>query len=243
MGLVMGEVIVFWAFCLGLIFGSFFNVVVYRLPRGLSLVKPGSSCPKCGHRLSSLELIPLVSFLWQRGACRACGERISWRYPLVELLSGLGYAYIAWTSSSLTELLVGLVFFSFLLVLAFIDLDHKLLPNVLTLPGVGLGLIFSLLGWTSPFLTSVLGAAVGFGLLFLIVLTSRGGMGMGDAKLMALIGSFLGWKAVFYVLFGASVLGSVGGILYLYITKQDRKTPIPFGPCLAVAGIALYFFL
>jgi prepilin signal peptidase PulO-like enzyme (type II secretory pathway) len=115
MGLVMGEVIVFWAFCLGLIFGSFFNVVVYRLPRGLSLVKPGSSCPKCGHRLSSLELIPLVSFLWQRGACRACGERISWRYPLVELLSGLGYAYIAWTSSSLTELLVGLVFFSFLL--------------------------------------------------------------------------------------------------------------------------------
>ena len=197
MGLVMGEVIVFWAFCLGLIFGSFFNVVVYRLPRGLSLVKPGSSCPKCGHRLSSLELIPLVSFLWQRGACRACGERISWRYPLVELLSGLGYAYIAWTSSSLTELLVGLVFFSFLLVLAFIDLDHKLLPNVLTLPGVGLGLIFSLLVWTSPFLTSVLGAAVGFGLLFLIVLTSRGGMGMGDAKLMALIGSFLGWKAVF----------------------------------------------
>ena len=112
------------AFCFGLVFGSFFNVVIYRLPRGLSLVKPGSSCPICGHRLRAGELIPVLSFLWQRGACRVCGEKISWRYPVVELVTGLGFAFISWTSSSWTELAVGLVFYSFLLVLALIDLDH-----------------------------------------------------------------------------------------------------------------------
>ena len=133
-------------------------------------------------------------------------------------------------------------FFSLLLILALIDLDHKLLPNVLTIPGTALGLLFGLLGWTGSFWTSLLGAGVGFLLIFLIALISRGGMGMGDAKLMAMIGAFLGWKSVFYVLFGASVLGSVGGILYLYLTKQDRKTPIPFGPSMAVAALIVYFF-
>ena len=229
------------AFCFGLVFGSFFNVVIYRLPRGLSLVKPGSSCPICGHRLRAGELIPVLSFLWQRGACRVCGEKISWRYPVVELVTGLGFAFLAWTSSSWTELAVGLVFYSFLLVLALIDLDHKLLPNVLTLSGVGLGLVFSLLGWTIPFGQSVLGAAVGFAVIVAIVVISRGGMGMGDAKLMALIGSFLGWQAVFYVLFWGSVVGSISGIIYLYLTRQDKKTPLPFGPSLAAAAIVLYF--
>ena len=229
------------AFCFGLVFGSFFNVVIYRLPRGLSLVKPGSSCPICGHRLRAGELIPVLSFLWQRGACRVCGEKISWRYPVVELVTGLGFAFLAWTSSSWTELAVGLVFFSFLLVLAFIDLDHQLLPNMLTLPGLGLGLIFSLLGWSISYGQSVLGAAVGFAVILAIVVISRGGMGMGDAKLMALIGAFLGWQAVFYVLFWGSVVGSISGIIYLYLTRQDKKTPLPFGPSLAAAAIVLYF--
>ena len=230
-----------WSFLFGLVLGSFYNVVIYSLPRGLSLVKPGSSCPKCGHRMSDWELVPILSFLWQRGACRACREKISWRYPVMELLTGLGFAFISWTSYSWTELAVGLVFYSFLLVLALIDLDHKLLPNVLTLSGVGLGLVFSLLGWTIPFGQSVLGAAVGFAVIVAIVVISRGGMGMGDAKLMALIGSFLGWHAVFYVLFWGSVVGSISGIIYLYLTRQDKKTPLPFGPSLAVAAIVLYF--
>lgn len=231
----------FWFFLFGLVFGSFFNVVVYRLPRKLSLIKPGSSCPHCKHRLSASELIPVISFLWQRGRCKECGGKISWRYPVVELFVGLGFAFIAWQSSSITELVVWLVFFSLLLVLALIDLEHKILPNLLTVLGIGLGLLFGLLGWTSSFWTSLLGAAVGFLLMILIALISRGGMGMGDVKLMALIGSFMGWKAVFYVLFGASLLGSVGGIIYLHLTKQDRKTPIPFGPCLAIAAIVCFF--
>lgn len=158
-------------------------------------------------------------------------------------MTGLGFAFVAWTSPAWTEFVVGCVFFSLLLVLAFIDLDHKILPNVLTLPGVVLGFAFSVLGWTGSVLDSVLGAVVGFGLITLIAVISRGGMGMGDAKLMAMIGAFSGWKAVSYVLFGASLLGSIGGIIYLYVTKQDRKTPIPFGPSLAVAATVMYFFL
>jgi prepilin signal peptidase PulO-like enzyme (type II secretory pathway) len=230
-----------WVFLLGLVLGSFYNVVIYRLPRKLSLVKPGSNCPHCGHRLSPQELIPVLSFLWQKGACKQCRGRIALRYPLVELATGLGFVVVLWTRSSLGELIVGVVFFSLLFLLALIDLEHKVLPNVLTVPGIVLGLVFALLGWTSFFWASVLGAAVGFLLMFLIALISRGGMGMGDVKLMAMIGAFLGWKSVFYVLFGASVLGSIGGILYLYLTKQDRKTPIPFGPSLAVAALILYF--
>jgi len=135
-------VVALCSFLFGLAFGSFLNVVIYRVPRGLSVVKPGSSCPKCGHRLGPVELVPLLSFFLQRGRCRACGERISWRYPLVEFLTGLGFAFVAWTSPAWTEFVVGCVFFSLLLVLAFIDLDHKILPNVLTLPGVVLGFAF-----------------------------------------------------------------------------------------------------
>jgi leader peptidase (prepilin peptidase)/N-methyltransferase len=232
-----------WIFLLGLVLGSFYNVVIYRLPRKLSLVKPGSSCPKCGHRLGVSELVPLFSFLWQKGACKQCGERIALRYPLVELTTGSGFLAIYWQSSSLGQLLVGLVFLSLLLLLALIDLEHKLLPNILTIPGLVLGLIFALFGWTSSFWLSVLGAGVGFLLMFAIALISRGGMGMGDVKFMAMIGAFLGWKSVFYVLFGASLLGSMGGILYLYLTKQDRKTPIPFGPSMAVAALIVYFVL
>lgn len=238
----MDSMLVILAFCFGLVFGSFFNVVVYRLPRGLSLVKPGSHCPRCGHRLSAVELIPVFSYLWQRGKCKSCGERIHWRYPLVELLTGVGFALVAWTSSGLTDLLSGLVFFSLLLVLAFIDLDHKVLPNALTVPGLVIGLLFSLIGWTIPVVQSLAGAILGFGVIILIVLISKGGMGMGDAKLMALIGSFLGWIPVFYVLFWASALGAVVGIVYLYLTKQDRTTPVPFGPFLAVAALACFFF-
>lgn len=239
----MEVLFILWFFVLGLVLGSFFNVVVYRLPRNLSLVKPGSSCPDCGHRLTPGELVPVLSFLRQKGRCKECKGHISWRYPLVEALTGMGFALIAWQSSSLPEIFSGVVFFSLLLTLALIDLEHKVLPNVLTIPGIVLGLLFALFGWTSSFWLSVIGAGVGFLLMFAIALISRGGMGMGDAKFMAMIGAFLGWQSVFYVLFGASLLGSVGGVLYLYITKQDRKTPIPFGPSMAVAALVVYFVI
>jgi prepilin signal peptidase PulO-like enzyme (type II secretory pathway) len=239
----MEVLILILLFVFGLVFGSFFNVVIYRLPRKLSLVKPGSSCPQCGHALSPGELIPVVSFLVQGGKCRECGKSISCRYPLIELVTAVGFVVIGSGSSALGELFAGLVFFSLLLLLGLIDLQHKVLPNALTLPGVVLGLFFALLGLTIPFSQSLFGAAVGFGLIFLIALVSRGGMGMGDVKMMAFIGAFLGWKGVLYVLFGAAALTSIGGIVYLYLTKQDRKTPIPFGPGLAAAALIVYLVL
>ncbi len=238
----MEAIPIFLSFIFGLVFGSFYNVVIYRVPRALSIVKPGSSCPVCGHQLAPIELVPVASYLVQRGRCRSCGAPIHWRYPVIELMTGLGFALVAWTSTSWQDFVTGLIFFSLLLILGIIDLEHKLLPNALTLPGVGFGLLFSRFGWTLPFSWSVLGAVVGFGLLFAIALISRGGMGMGDVKLMALIGSFLGWRAVFCVLFGAALFGSVGGLLYLYRTKQGKKTPIPFGPSLALAAF-LYFLV
>jgi leader peptidase (prepilin peptidase)/N-methyltransferase len=238
----MEVAMIFLFFIFGLIFGSFFNVVIYRLPKGLSLVKPRSSCPHCKHELTPGELVPVLSYLWQKGRCKVCNKPISWRYPIVELITGFGFAVVAWGSLSWFDYLVGSVFFSLLLVLALIDLEHKLLPNKLTLSGLAIGLLFSLLGWNLPFFSSLLGGTVGFALLFVIALISRGGMGMGDVKLMALIGSFLGWKAVFYVLFGGALFGSIGGLIYLYVTKQDRKTPIPFGPSLALAAF-LYYLL
>lgn len=239
----MEAYLVFSAFLFGLVFGSFYNVVIYRLPRGLSLSKPRSSCPACGHELTPAELIPVLSYLSQRGLCTACLEPIAIRYPLVELVTALGFALIAWHSANLGQLIAGVVFFSFLLILALIDLEHKILPNTLTLPGLVLGLFFAFLGWTLPLPQSLLGALVGFTVIFMLALISRGGMGMGDSKLLALIGAFLGWQKVFFVLFGASFLGSIFGILYLYRTKQDRKTQIPFGPCLAIAAIVVYFWL
>jgi leader peptidase (prepilin peptidase)/N-methyltransferase len=162
---------------------------------------------------------------------------------VVELATGLGFTLVAWRSTVWYDYPVGLVFFSLLFVLALIDLEHKLLPDVLNLPGIALGLFFALFGWTLPFWSSVVGAAVGFGLLLTIALISRGGMGMGDVKLMALIGSFLGWKAVFYVLFGGALIGTVSGLVYLYKTRQGRKTPIPFGPSLGLAALICYLLV
>ncbi len=229
-------------FLFGLVFGSFFNVVIYRLPRGLPFGNSRSVCPLCGHQLSALELVPLVSFLALGRRCSSCRAPISWRYFLVELGTGLGFLFIFLLAPSFLSFIIGIIYFSFLLVLALIDLDHKILPNVLTLPGLGVGLAVSLLGFSIPFRCSVLGASVGFLLIFLIALASRGGMGMGDAKLMAMIGSFLGWQGVFFVLFLGSLFGAVGGIVYLYLTKQGRKTPIPFGPSLALAALIIYFW-
>lgn len=234
---------VFTGFCYGLIFGSFYNVIVYRLPLGKSIIRPGSSCPKCGHELSFLELIPIISFLVQKRVCTVCKEPISWRYPLVELGTGMGFALVAWQSSIISEFIVGIVFISLLIILGLIDLDHKILPNVLTLSGMFVGLLFALLGWTISIGQSILGLVVGFGVLFLIAILSRGGMGMGDVKFLGLIGSFLGWKVSLFTLFLGSFFGMVAGLVYLKKTNQDRKTHIPFGPFLSLAALISYFIL
>lgn len=228
-------------FLYGLVLGSFYNVVIYRLPRKQSLAYPASSCPGCGKKLSVFELIPILSFLMQGGKCRGCRQAISYQYPLVELVTGLGFVLVGEQATGLGNLLVGLIFFSLLLVIAFIDLQHKIVPNVLSVPGIVLALGFSLVGWSITWQQSILGIVIGGLIILVISLVSRGGMGMGDMKLLAMVGGFLGpWNSLL-VLFWASVFGSIFGIGYLYLTKQDWKTPIPFGPF--IAGAALLVFL
>ena len=230
-------------FVLGLIFGSFFNVLIWRLPRGESVVYPRSYCPKCGTSLRPIHLIPVVSYIIQNGRCGTCHTPIRWLYPVVELLTGMLFALTVVLFGIQPSLIANLVFFIYLLVLSFIDLEHKILPDVLTLSGLGLGLAFSLFGWTIPFVQSAAGAVIGGGLLLLVAILSRGGMGMGDVKLMFMIGAFLGWQGSLITLFAASLLGTTVGGLYLIITKKGGKTPIPFGPFLAMGAVLTTAYL
>lgn len=232
---------------LGLLIGSFLNVVIYRVPRGESIVTPGSHCPVCGHHLRAWELIPVVSFLIQKGKCRTCQAGISWRYPLVELLTGILFYLTGLLSFRIgaqpERLLLNLVFVSVLIALAFIDLDTFRLPDVLTLPLLAIGLLGAFLisgsprGWES--LLSALGAG---GLFWLIALIFPQGMGLGDAKLIAAIGAFLGFPAIFLAVFIGSLAGAVLGILFLAVGRKNFRQQIPFGPYLAVGAIATLFW-
>jgi len=229
---------------MGAVIGSFLNVCIYRLPRRESIVRPPSACPQCGRRLSWLENIPLISYLFLGGRCRGCRARISLRYPVVELVTALTFA-AAWLAYGPTPLLVSrLVFACALIVLFAIDLEHHLLPNVITLSGIVVGLAFSLLtepGWTS----AVVGILIGGGILFLIAeayfrIRHEEGLGMGDVKMLAMIGAFLGWKLTLVTLMMASLAGSVVGVLVLVSGRGGMKYALPFGTFLALgAGLAI----
>src|SRR3989449_6069457 len=230
------------AFILGTILGSFLNVVIYRLPRNLSIVRPGSRCPHCGTPIRPQDNIPLVSFLVLRGRCRACRAPIGWRYPLVEassggLLAGLWMRFAPWGAwiplgaAALLSLMLVAVFF--------IDLDHQIVPNAITYPGIVAGLLLAIpQGRIVP---SVVVAA-GAGALFLVIaVVSHGGMGGGDIKLAAMMGAFLGWPATAGALLLAFVTGAVAGVLLIAFKRRSRKDPIPFGPSLAAGGVIAMF--
>lgn len=231
----------------GLIIGSFLNVVIYRVPRGESIVTPGSHCPACGHYLKAWELIPVFSFLIQKGRCRSCQSRISWRYPFAELLMGILFYLTAVVSLEsgihLARLLLNLVFVGVLLALAFIDIDTLRLPDVLTLPLLGIGLLGAFLipgnptGWES--LLSALGAG---GAFWIIALVFPKGMGLGDVKLIAAMGAFLGFPPIFLALFIGSFAGAVTGIFFILIGRKKLQQQIPFGPYLALGAIVTLFW-
>lgn len=224
---------------LGLIFGSFANVLVHRLPRSESIVSPPSHCPSCGHCLAWYDNIPLISYMALRGRCRHCREAISIRYPLLELCLGLTWASMAWHFGWGVELIMALVFTFVLWVLSWIDLEVGLLPDRITLPGIGAGIIFGIaLGHGSD---SVIGAAAGYGIFWLVAraflaLTGREGMGYGDFKLLAMLGAFLGWQALPGIILFASFSGAVIGGCFLLFSRRQARTPIPFGPYLAASG-------
>lgn len=218
--------------------GSFLNVCIYRIPRKESIAYPPSHCPSCGQRLRPLELIPVVSFLWQRGRCRHCGVRISWRYPLVELLTavllltvyllhGNSWASVHWG-----------VFTALLIVISFIDLDTQLIPSELVYIGMAWAGAYNLLVQPMPLFEWLLGGLLGFGLFYAIYYFSNGGMGGGDVRLAGMLGLFLGWRLLLLALLWSFVGGALVSLLLLASGRVTRKDAIPFGPFMAVGGWA-----
>lgn len=229
---------------LGLIIGSFLNVVIYRIPRGESIVYPNSHCPHCGQFLKPLDIVPVVSFLVQKGRCRYCREEISWRYPLVEILTGISFAYGGWISGAEpATLIIKLIFIALLITLAFIDIDTFRLPDVLVYPIIFLGVIGAGTGILEVSLAGSVASALGAGGLFwLIAKIYPKGMGLGDVKLVAGLGAFLGFPLVFWAIFMASLSGVMVGGLTLLLKGKDVRDPIPFGPYLAFGAIITLFW-
>ncbi|MBD1381195.1 prepilin peptidase [Metabacillus arenae] len=227
---------------LGLLLGSFYNVVGLRVPANKSIIAPRSSCPCCGHMLTSMELIPIFSYLFQKGKCKKCNMPISPLYPIMELLTSLLFTIspvlIGWTA----ELLVALTFISLFIILFITDLTYMIIPDKVLLFFFCFFIIEHLF---IPFVSwsdSLIGAIVGFGLLLSIAYLSKGGMGGGDIKLFALLGFVLGWKLVLLTLFLASLLGATAGGIGLLAGYINRKKPIPFAPFIMTGALAAYFF-
>ena len=224
-------------FVLGLVIGSFCNVVIYRLPHRQSIISPGSHCRSCGTPIRPWDNIPLLSYLLLRGSCRVCKESISLRYPSVELASGVLYVLLWFKFGFSIPFAIYAALTSMLLAVALIDYDHKIIPNTITLPGIVIGLGLSL--WALPIrpLASLLGLLVGGTLFYLIALVSKGGMGGGDIKLIAMIGAFLGWQGALFTVFSGALLGSLVGVTLMLLGKKGRKDKVPFGPFLSCGAI------
>lgn len=231
---------------IGLLLGSFLNVVIYRLPKpALSLLRPASSCPHCYHPILARDNIPLLSYCLLKGRCRHCHTHISFRYPLVELFTCLASVIIALRFGLSISTVTGLMLTWALIALSFIDIDHLLLPDDITLPMIWMGLFLSTFSVLSPSLptpeNAILGAVLGYLSLFSVYwlfkwITGKEGMGFGDFKLLAMLGAWLGWQALPFIVFVASLLGVLIGGFFMLIKKQNHNTPIPFGPYLAFAG-------
>ncbi|MER2170840.1 MAG: A24 family peptidase [Psychrobacillus psychrodurans] len=229
-------------FLYGLIFGSFFNVVGLRVPKKESIVHPPSHCTVCDRRLTIKDLVPVFSYVFLKGKCRGCGTKIHWVYPVMELVTGLLFAFAYYQLGFTLELAVALLFISLLGIITVSDIAYMLIPDKILIFFLIPLIVLRVFVPLSPWWDSIIGAFVGFGVLFLIAVVSKGGMGGGDIKLFFVIGLVLGWIPTLLTLFLASIIGTVVGIISLRRTKQGRKTPIPFGPSIAIAAIISYFY-
>lgn len=254
---------------IGLLIGSFLNVVIHRIPvmmqretdnfiaaerdealphtQTYNLVVPRSACTSCGHTLSAIENIPLLSWLWLRGRCRHCGAKVSARYPLVEALTALLSGWVIWRLGSGFEGVAALFLVWSLLAMTFIDIDTQLLPDDLTLPLVWAGLLVNLVGGFVSLQEAVIGAAAGYLSLWAVywvyrLVTGKEGIGYGDFKLLAALGAWLGWMMLPLIVLLSSLLGAVVGIALIVLRRHQRGMPIPFGPFLAVAGLVALLY-
>ena len=237
----------YFVFIFGAVVGSFLNVCIFRLPAKTSIIKPLSQCPHCHHPIRFYDNIPIISFIVLRGKCRDCDGKISWRYPLVELITAV-LSLLLFLQFGLTlRFLIFFIFTAVLIVITFIDLDHQIIPDVLTLPGIPIFFLLAIFVVKIPWLEALIGLLIGGGVLFAIafvyeLLTKREGMGGGDIKLLAMIGGFLGWKSLIFILLFSSFSGAIVGIAAMIIKKQDMKYAVPFGPFLSAAAVAYLFW-
>jgi leader peptidase (prepilin peptidase)/N-methyltransferase len=250
---------------LGMCVGSFLNVVIYRLPKMMqqdwqeqccelldiknekgeeqqvNLIFPGSSCPACQHKITPLENIPVISYLFLKGRCKSCNVKISPQYPLIEILTGLTTAYITWHFGFSLQTLFAVLLTWALICLSVIDLEHSLLPDDITLPFMWLGLACNIFGVFTDITSSLIGAMLGYSILWFIfmsfkVITGKEGMGYGDFKLLALLGAWLGWQSLPLIILLSSITASIIGIAMIIFKGKDKAAAFPFGPYLAIAG-------
>lgn len=236
-----------WVFIFGLCIGSFLNVCIYRLPQSKSIVHPRSMCPQCGTLIRFYDNLPILSYLLLRGKCRHCKAPISFRYPVVEMLSGLFAVSIFLKYGTSLEAAIYYTFIATLLVITFIDIDHQIIPDMITLPGIPICFAASFALPQITYIESLLGILIGGGSLFAVawlyhLLTKKEGMGGGDIKLLGMMGAIIGWKGVLFTIFVASAIGTVSGMLIMLKTRKSMKLAVPFGPFLAIGSIAYIFF-
>lgn len=229
-------------FVFGAVFGSFFNVVGLRLPKKEPFHDDRSYCPHCKTELTAKELIPIVSFIIQVGKCRTCKARISPLYPMIELATGLLFLYSFLQFNLRIELITAILFISLLMIVFVTDITYMLIPNRLLLFFLPFFIIMRIYEPLSPWYDAIIGAIVGYGLVAIIIIVSKGGMGAGDMKLLGLLGIVLGWKLVLLTFFLAAFLGAIIGGFLMLIKRVKRKQPIPFGPYIVIAAIISYFY-
>lgn len=243
----LNSLITVYVFFVGLALGSFINVCVYRIPLRKSIVKPPSACPKCHKRIKFYDNIPVASYLLLRGRCRHCQAAISWEYPFVETMTGLLCVGL-FIKYGFTFQFVGLFLFSMtLVVISFIDLHHRIIPDILSLSGIPAGWAFSLFTGHTFWLDSLIGSAAGGGALFLVAfvyerLTGREGMGGGDIKLLAMIGAWMGWIPLPFIVLISSFTGAIVGGIFILLAGKGAKFRIPFGPFLSFGALIYLFF-
>jgi leader peptidase (prepilin peptidase)/N-methyltransferase len=234
-------------FVFGMCIGSFLNVCIYRLPASQSIVRPRSRCPECGKTIAFYDNIPVLSYLWLKGRCRNCRATIALRYPIVELLTGL---FALATFLKFGQSLEALIYFAFmacLLVVTFIDLDHRIIPDIITLPGIPICFAASFAITSVGYKDALLGILVGGGSLFGVawiysLITKKEGLGGGDIKLLAMMGALVGLKGVVVTIFVSSLVGTLSGLAVMLQSRRGMKMAVPFGPFLAIGCITYVFF-
>jgi len=239
----MEKIIIITVF--GLAWGSFLNVLIYRIPRDMSILRPASSCPSCKKKIKVYDNIPVISYLVLGGKCRFCRARIPLSYPLVEVLTPLSFLILYLHHSLSFFFFASCLFASAMIVLGFIDFYHQIIPDEITLPGLVLALVYSAFRDDFSLTQALIGAVTGAGFLLLVygtyyLVRKKEGLGMGDVTMMLLIGAYLGWRQTFFTLILASFVGALVGVCFIFFRKKDFQYSLPFGTFLAPAA---YFSL